>query len=88
MKTTLQLPDDLYREVKATAALSGRSVTSLIEEALRMFLAQRVAEGALPELPISANQGWLSEEFRASGIDFTNTSEVLSWLDQVEGQQP
>jgi hypothetical protein len=88
VKTTLHLPDDLYREVKATAALAGRSVTSLIEEALRVFIAERVAEGSLPELPISPNQGWVSDEFRASGIDFTHTSDVLSWLDRVEGRLP
>ena len=86
MKTTLQLPDDLYREVKATAALSGRSVTSIIEESLRAFLAQASAPHDLPPLPVSKTAGGFTEEFLATGIDFNNTGEVLAWLDEVEGR--
>lgn len=86
MKTTLQLPDDLYREVKATAALSGRSVTSIIEESLRTFLAQSSAPHDLPPLPISRSSDGFTEEFLATGIDFNNTGEVLAWLDEVESR--
>jgi len=88
MKTTLQLPDDLYREVKATAALSGRSVTSIIEESLRDFLARATAAEPLPPLPVSLSSGGFTEEFLATGIDFNNTGEVLAWLDEVEGRDP
>ena len=88
MKTTLQLPDDLYREVKATAALSGRSVTSIIEESLRDFLARATAAEPLPPLPVSRSSGGFTEEFLATGIDFNNTGEVLAWLDEVEGRDP
>jgi hypothetical protein len=38
MKTTVELPDDLYREAKATAALHGRKLKDLIEEGLRLVL--------------------------------------------------
>jgi hypothetical protein len=38
MRTTLNLDDDLYREVKATAAASGQTVTSFVEEAMRLLL--------------------------------------------------
>jgi hypothetical protein len=40
----------------------------------------------LPELPISANRGWLSAEFRATAIDFANTSEVLAWLERLDAK--
>jgi len=85
MKTTLQLPDDLYREIKATAAMTGRSITSIVEESLRQFLAGHAATGDLPELPVSKNTGGFTEEFMATGIDINNTSEVLAWLDAHEG---
>lgn len=88
MKTTLQLPDDLYREIKATAALSGRSVTSIVEESLRRFLADTSPDGELPPLPVSRSTGGFTDEFMATGIDFNNTAEVLAWLDQVEGRLP
>jgi hypothetical protein len=38
MKTTIELPDELYRRAKATAALNGRRLKDLIEEGLRLVL--------------------------------------------------
>jgi hypothetical protein len=38
MKTTVEVPDDLYRRAKAEAALRGRKVRDLIEEGLRLVL--------------------------------------------------
>ena len=38
MKTTVELSDDLYRRVKAAAALRGRKVKDLIEEGMRLVL--------------------------------------------------
>lgn len=87
MKTTLQLPDDLYRDIKATAALSGRSITSIVEESLRSFLADQAVPQHMPPLPVSKTRGGFTEEFMASGTDFTNTSELLAWLDEVEGRR-
>ena len=88
MKTTLQLPDELYREIKASAALSGRSITSIVEESLQRFLADATTVKDLPPLPVSPSQGGFTDEFMATGIDVNDTSEVLAWLDQVEGWRP
>ena len=41
MRTTLVINDELYRRVKAKAALEGRKVTELVEEGLRALLAER-----------------------------------------------
>jgi predicted component of type VI protein secretion system len=38
MKTTIELPDELYRKAKATAALNGRKLKDLVEEGLRRIL--------------------------------------------------
>jgi hypothetical protein len=38
MKTTIELPDALYRKAKATAALNGRKLKDLVEEGLRLVL--------------------------------------------------
>jgi hypothetical protein len=38
MKTTVDLPDDLARRVKAEAALRGRKLKDLVEEGLRLVL--------------------------------------------------
>lgn len=39
MRTTVDIPDDLYRQAKAEAALSGRRLHDLVEEGLRRVLA-------------------------------------------------
>lgn len=38
MKTTLEVPDELYRQVKARAALRRRKIRDFVEEGLRMAL--------------------------------------------------
>ena len=38
MKTTVEMPDDLYRRAKAEAALRGCKFRKLVEEGLRMVL--------------------------------------------------
>jgi len=88
VKTTLQLPDDLYRDVKASAARSGRSVTSIVEESLRRFLADAEPAETLRPLPVSQSRSGFTDEFLATGIVFNNTGEVLAWLDGLEGRRP
>ena len=41
MRTTVRLDDDLVRQAKALAARSGKTLTALIEDALREALARR-----------------------------------------------
>ena len=52
MKTTVEIPDELYRKAKAEAALRGRKFKDLIEEGLRSVLgvSQRKRERSLAEL--------------------------------------
>ena len=38
MKTSVEVPDALYRQAKAEAALRGRKLKDLIEEGLRLVL--------------------------------------------------
>jgi predicted component of type VI protein secretion system len=38
MKTTVEMPDELYRRAKAEAALRGRKFRELVEEGLRLVL--------------------------------------------------
>lgn len=43
MRTTLSLPDGLVTQAKAHAAARGQTLTSLVEEGLRLALAQHAA---------------------------------------------
>jgi hypothetical protein len=45
MRTTIRLPDDLLRDAKRLAAESDRTLTSVIEEALRAALRGNPANG-------------------------------------------
>ena len=38
MKTTVDMPDPLYRQAKAVAALRGRKLKDLVEEGLRLVI--------------------------------------------------
>lgn len=38
MKTTLEVPDDLYRKVKSRAALRNRKIKDFVAEGLRLAL--------------------------------------------------
>jgi hypothetical protein len=53
MKTTLEIPDDLFRRTKATAALRGESLKELVCEALEAHLERRLANDSSP-------RGWRS----------------------------
>ena len=54
---------------------------------MRRFLADATTVEDLPPLPVSSSRGDFTDEFMATGIDVHDTSEVLAWLDQVEGQR-
>lgn len=80
MRTTLMLPDDLYREVKRLAADSGRTVTSVVEEALRAAVARHRDDGARPGGPAfrvaAVGSGGLQP-----GIDLTDSATLLDAME-------
>ena len=94
MRTTLILPDDLYREVKSTAAASGETMTSFVEEALRDALRRRTAApvpvdfvivptgsgGLLPGRGIITTIGQLSWTYFIYGVGFAVLSALFALL--------
>jgi hypothetical protein len=48
MRTTVELPDPLFRELKARAAFEGRSLKSLMQELLERGLRQPPPPGTPP----------------------------------------
>ncbi len=52
MKTTLEIPDELYRAVKAKAALEGKRVTDVVIQGLRMALEKPQIALTRVEFPI------------------------------------
>lgn len=56
MKTTLVVDDGVMRALKQRAAREGRTMSELVEAALRSFLAERAKPRALPPLPVFSSE--------------------------------
>jgi len=71
MRTTLQLDDELLSQAKAYAASNRRTLTSVMEEALRRVLAAADQAGRRPraELPVSGRSGGT-----LPGVDLTDNA--------------
>jgi len=77
MTTTVRLNDGLLEQAKAEARKRGETLTSLIEQGLRLVLAQsKEAPRPRVELPISSIPGGV-----APGVDISNSAalEDLMW---------
>ena len=79
MRTTVRLDDALLAEAKTAAAKSGRTLTQVIEDALREALARRKSSGvsgAAVALPTFAGRGL------QPGVDLDNTASLLELMDE------
>jgi hypothetical protein len=77
MRTTVRLDDELFRRTKALAAQTGRTLTAVIEDALREALArQRGPRGRRPvALPTFKGIGL------QPGIDLDDSAGLLEVMD-------
>jgi hypothetical protein len=80
MRTTIRIDDRLLAELKAQAAHSGRTLTAVVEDALRMALARRDVAGTErpPELPVSRG-GRLQP-----GVDLDDSAALLDLMEGPE----
>ena len=77
MRTTIRIDDALYREVKAEAARSGRTIGELIEDAVRVALAQsRSSDHDVRPLPVHAGGGLMP------GVDLTSNEALRDVMDE------
>jgi hypothetical protein len=81
MRTTIRLDDHLLREAKEHAARTGRTLTALVEDALRQLLAQRrirsrPARVILPTFPGHGLQ---------PGVDLDDSAALLELMDSTRG---
>ena len=59
MKTTLNIDDTVMAELKREAARQGRTMSELVETALRLLLRQQRKRGPIPALPTFHSGGTL-----------------------------
>lgn len=69
MKTTVELPDALYRKIKARAAARGQSVKAFFLDALRDKLSE--------ENRVAAEPGWRSVFGKAPSKEVRNVQRVI-----------
>lgn len=76
MRTTINLDDDLLAEAKAVAARSGRTVTAVIEDAVRVELLRRRRAVDRPrvELPVGALHA-------RPGVNLDSTAALLDLME-------
>jgi hypothetical protein len=82
MRTTVRLDEPLLREVKRQARERGETLTSLIEQGLRLVLAGSRLRAVRPRrivLPVSKARGGT-----LPGIDLNDTAAIL---DRMEGRR-
>jgi hypothetical protein len=59
MKTTLNIDDTVMAELKREAARQGRTMSEMVETALRLLLRSQRKRGTLPALPVFHSGGAL-----------------------------
>jgi hypothetical protein len=59
MKTTLNIDDTVMAQLKREAARQGRTMSELVETALRMLLSPKTKKEGLPPLPSFRSGGTL-----------------------------
>lgn len=88
MKATIDIPDALYRQVKARAAMEGRSVREVSIELYERWLAEAVGRakkrsGGQRHDASAAADAWLSrweqlgDEIARKGVDPRTSREIL-----------
>jgi hypothetical protein len=78
MRTTIRLDDTLLIETKKLAAESGRTLTAVIEDALREVLARRHQSRPRSRLKFTTFQG----RGLHPGVDLDNSAALLDLMEE------
>ncbi len=79
MKTTLEIPDGLMRELKAKAAREGKTMSELVESALRTLLEQPPLQKKLAPMPTFDSGGFF--------VNIDSRAEYLDALDEADSER-
>ena len=77
MRTTVRLDERLLREAKKLAAESGRTLTSILEDALREMLARRWTRARTKPVRLKTVKGGGVR----SGVDLDDSAALLDLMD-------
>jgi predicted DNA-binding protein len=77
MRTTIRIDDDLYRQVKANAARSGRTVAAVLEDAVRRGLNPSEERSRVRYQLRPTGRGGLR-----SGVDLSSNAAIAEAMDE------
>jgi hypothetical protein len=80
MRTTLDLDDDLMREVKLLAVNEGVPLKAVFEEAVRSLLRRAATPPSQPPYRVKVVDSGLQP-----GVDLTDTKALYDLLDEIGG---
>jgi hypothetical protein len=80
VRTTIRLDDDLLRAAKAYAAATDRTLTRLIEDALRETLARRGAATRRPRVELPTFKGGELQP----GVNLDSNAALLDLMEDIE----
>ncbi len=70
MRTTIDLPDSLFRKTKAVAALRGSSMKDLIVQALEREVTTAVTPSKRKRIKLPLIRSWKGRKLDMTGFDF------------------
>lgn len=84
MRTTVRLDDELLTAAKRHAVETGRTLTAVIEDALRQALARRAPgrPGPSAELPVARGGGVLQP-----GVDLDDSASLLELMESGDASR-
>jgi Bacterial antitoxin of type II TA system, VapB len=80
MRTTIRIDDELLKKAKELAALSGKSLTSIIEDALRESLARQQLSGPREPVHLTTFTG----KGLLPGVDLDDTADLMDLMESQD----
>lgn len=81
MRTTIRLDDQLLRSAKRYAHDTGKSLTAVIEDALRQVLSRRTVKQARKPVKLTTVSG----KGVRSGVDLDDSAALLAFMEEPHG---
>ena len=81
MRTTIRIDDQLLRHAREHAARTGRTLTAVVEDALRLLLSARKPTHGRKPVKLTTFRG----KGIQPGVDLDNSASLLDAMDEGDG---